>query len=313
MKTTYPARLKKGDCIGIVSPASPIADAGRIEAGVRYLESLGYRTVVGGNVGKSDGYLAGTDEERAADLHTMFTDKRIKAILCLRGGYGTPRLLSLLQYSLIARHPKILVGYSDITALQLALWRKCRLVTFHGPMPGVEMATGMDPFTEEFFWRTVTTTRKMGSILLPSGTRPETLAPGTASGRLLGGNLSLVSSLTGTAYQPDFKNAILFLEEIHEEPYRIDRMLTHLRNAGVFKKVAGMLLGRFVDCVPVDPSTPSIPLERVLHDAAASSGKPVLAGLPFGHVPRKMTLPVGLAVRLNATKSTVEFLESAVR
>lgn len=313
MTTTYPPKLKKGDLIGIISPSSPIADPSRIEKGVRYLESLGYRVLVGENVGKTNGYLAGTDEQRVADLHAMFSDLRVKAIICVRGGYGTPRLLSLFNYKLASRNPKILVGFSDVTALQLALWKKCRLITFHGPMAGVEMANHVDHFTEELFWRVLTSSKRIGAISLPSEPAPEPLVPGKAIGRLLGGNLSLVASLMGTKYQPDFTNSILFLEEIAEEPYRIDRMLTQLRNGSVFNKASGMLLGQFTDCTPLDETKPSLSTSQVLDEAALKFGKPVLANLPFGHVPKKLTLPSGLKVKMNATTNTLHFLEAAVR
>ncbi len=313
IKPIRPPKLNKGDLIGILTPASPAADASRIEKGVRYLESLGYRTKVGENVGKVNGYLAGTDEERAADLHAMFADKEVKATICLRGGYGTPRLLSLLNYKLIARNPKIFVGYSDITALQLAFWKKCSLITFHGPMAGVEMANQIDPFTEEMFWQCVTSTKKLGRLSLPEEPKVETLHTGKASGRLLGGNLSLIVSLLGTQYQPGFTDSILFIEEIEEEPYRVDRMMTQLYNSNIFRKSNGMLLGQFSDCNPKDPTKPSLITEEVLQDSAAKFAKPTLANLPFGHISKKMTLPAGLRVKMDATTKSIDFLEAAVR
>lgn len=312
LRPVKPARLTKGDLIGIVSPSSPIADVSRVERGVRYIESLGYRVKVGNAVGKVHGYLAGTDEDRARDLHEMFADREVKAIICVRGGYGTPRLLSLLDYQLVARNPKIVVGFSDVTALQLALWRKCRLITFHGPMAGVEMANTMDAYTEEMFWRCLTSNKKLGLIFLPDAPRVLSDIGRSVRGRLLGGNLALVVSLVGTRFQPDFAGSLLFLEEIGEEPYRLDRMLTQLRNASVFAKANGMLLGHFTDCVPSDRSRPSFTADEVLKEAARLFGKPAIAGLPFGHVPRKLTLPVGLSARLNTKQPSLEFLESAV-
>lgn len=312
MKILKPRKLKKGDLIGIVSPASPIADSTKIGRGVRYLESLGYRVTVGEHAGKTFGYLAGTDDERAADLHSMFSNKHVKAIIAVRGGYGTPRLLRLLNYQLILRNPKILVGFSDLTALQLALWKKCRLTTFHGPMLGVDMADPMDPFTEESFWQAVTTTSRTGKISLPDGTTLSAIIPGTATGRLLGGNLSLLVSVTGTPYVPDFAGAIIFLEEIGEEPYRVDRMLTQLRNAGVFSRANGLLGGQFTDCSPKDPAQPSLTIEDVLAETGLSLAKPFLSNLPFGHIPTKLTFPVGIRVRLDAGAHSVEYLEPAV-
>ncbi len=313
MKTLRPPKLNKGDAIGLVAPASALADSTKLEKAVHYFELQGYRVEVGKNVGKVHGYLAGTDEERATDLHAMFSNKHVKAILALRGGYGTPRLLPRLNYSLIARHPKILCGYSDLTALSLAIWKKCRLVTFHGPMAGVDFAGTVDAFTEEMFWRSLTSTKKLGRIPFPESPAVHSLRKGTARGRLLGGNLSLIISLLGTHYLPDFKNSLLFLEEIGEEPYRVDRMLTHLRNAGVFAKAGALLLGQFTDCTPADPTKPSLTIEQVLRELATRIKRPILSNLPFGHVSQKMILPIGLTVRVDANRSVVEYLEAAVK
>jgi len=307
-----PRRLKKGDLIGIVTPASPVSDASRIEKGVQYLERLGYSVAVGANVGEVHGYLAGTDEERLSDLHGLFADRRVKAIIALRGGYGTPRLLSQLNYRLISRNPKILVGYSDITALQLALWRKCGLVTFNGPMAAVEMANTIDPYTEEMFWQTLTSTKRVGRISFPADSQPTVLHPGKSLGRLIGGNLSLIVSLMGTRYFPSVTDTVLFLEEIGEEPYRVDRMMTQLRNANLLSTCNAVLTGQFTDCLPKDQSKPSQSVDEILHEAARVAAKPFLANLPFGHLPLKMTLPIGVRVRVDAGTPSIEYLESAV-
>ncbi len=312
MTPIRPPKLKRGDLIGIITPASPVADSTRIENGIRYLQSLGYTTKVGENVGKTLGYLAGTDEERVADIHSMFADKEVKAIICLRGGYGTPRLLSLLNYRLIARNPKILVGYSDITALQCALWRKCGLVTFHGPMAAVEMANQIDPFTEEHFWRLLTSTKKGGTLPFPTDLPAQTSGTGKVRGRLIGGNLALLLSVLGTPYQPSFDDALLFLEDVEEAPYRVDRMMSQLQNAGIYTKVRGLLFGQFTDCVPTDLTKPSLTTEQVLADATEKFAGPTLANLPFGHVPRKLTLPFGTLAGMNIAKEELTLLEPAV-
>lgn len=311
MDTQKPPRLKKGDLIGVVAPASPVTDTSKIERGVRYVESLGYRVVMGKHVERTTGYLAGSDAERAEDLHGMFRNRNVRAIFCLRGGYGTPRLLPLLDYKLIARNPKILVGYSDITALQLALWRKCRLVSFHGPMFAVEMAGGIHPSTGETFWRLVTSPQKAG-ILPTNQEAPSSLYPGIATGRLLGGNLSMVVTVLGTPYEPDFKGSVLFLEEIGEEPYRVDRMLMQLRNASVLSNTRAILAGQFTDCVPADTTKPSFSVAEILHDTAASSKRPFLPDLPFGHTDFKLTLPIGIRARVDAADGSVALLEGAV-
>ena len=312
MKTIKPQRLRKGDLIGFAAPASPVTDQSKIDGGIQYLERLGYRVTMGEHVGKVHGYLAGNDSERVSDLHALFADRRVKAIVAVRGGYGTPRLLSMLDYRLISRNPKILVGFSDITALQLALWTQCRLLTFHGPMAGVEMAGIIDPFTEEQFWGTVTSTKRMGRIRFPIGKKVRSLHKGTATGRLMGGNLSLVVSLLGTRYFPGISGAVLFLEETGEEPYRVDRMMTQLRNAGVMALIGAVLAGDFSDCKPKDRTKPSLSVEDVLTDAARLARKPFVSGMPFGHLRKKITLPTGLRVRVNSSGPSLEFLEAAV-
>jgi muramoyltetrapeptide carboxypeptidase len=242
----------------------------------------------------------------------MFADPAVRAVFCIRGGYGTPRLLPSVNYRLIRNNPKIFAGYSDITALELAFWRKTGLITFHGPMAGVDLAGPPDPFTEEMFWSMLSAKKKRGRITLPDPL-PRTLQGGRATGRLLGGNLALVVSTLGTPYQPDLRDALLFLEDISEEPYRIDRMLTQLRNAGILQRSAAVLTGQFTDCVPQDATKPTLTLAQILEETAALTGRPFLAGLPFGHESPKMTLPVGLRARLDASSGTLELLEAAVR
>ncbi|MBP1657280.1 MAG: ldcA [Bacteroidetes bacterium] len=311
MEPRKPSRLNPGDLIGIISPASRILDPSRIEKGVAYLERMGYRTVLGKHVLETYGYLAGTDEERVADIHDMFTHKDVKAIMCIRGGYGTPRLLSLIDYSLVARHPKIFVGYSDITSLQLALWKKSRLVTFQGPMVGVDLADPLDSMTEEIFWRLLTSPKKAGQVIPPE--EPAVLVrKGKASGRLLGGNLAHLVAILGTVHQPSFTDSILFLEDIGEEPYRIDRMMTQLRHAAILENARALLTGQFTDCSPKDPAKPSLSLETIFREIGTMVPVPFLAGLPFGHEARKITIPMGIRARVNTEAHTLEYLEGAV-
>ena len=311
MKILRPQKLKKGDLFGVVSPAGPVADQSRIERGVRYLEAEGFRVVIGKHAAKTTGYLAGDDRERLSDLHMMFRDKNVKAIICTRGGYGATRLLPFLDYDFIRRNPKILIGFSDITALQLALWKKCRLISFHGPMLGVEMALPMEPLTEQILWQCLTSTEAVGTIPLPEGLM--TLHDGSATGRLVGGNLSLIVSLLGTPFQPEFRNSVLFVEDSDEEPYRIDRMLTQLRNSFALSHSRAVLAGQFTGCIPVDGTSSSFTVEQILDEVAKANAKPFLSNLPFGHVERKLTLPIGLRVKVDAGSKTIEYLEPAVR
>ena len=307
-----PAALKPGDLIGIVAPASAPSVQEKIDKGAEYLERLGYRVKLGKNVRAVRGYLAGTDEERAADINEMFGDKKVKAIIAVRGGYGTPRILHLLNYSVIKRNPKILVGYSDLTALQLAIFRKTGLVTFSGPMSGVEMWNQIDPFTEEHFWSMVTSPQKQGPIVNPDGLPFQTLCKGKASGTLLGGNLSLITAILGTPFAPSFKYSILFLEEIEEENYRFDRMLCQLRLAGILKETKGILIGELTDVKASDTSKPYLTVEQVVDDYLGHLPIPVMRNLVYGHVPRKLTMPIGIEARMDTETGSVEFLESAV-
>jgi len=307
-----PPRLQQGDLIGVVSPASAPSSSEKIQKGVRYLESLGYRVKVGAHAASVYGDFAGTDEERATDLNEMLNDRSVRAVFAVRGGYGTPRLLSLVDYRAVKRDPKIIVGYSDLTALQLALFRKTGLVTFSGPMVGVEMWDKIDPYTEEQFWRVVTSSKKIGLLPNPPEEQLTALRGGRGTGRLLGGNLSLLVSLLGTPYAPLYKKSLLVLEEIDEAPFRVDRMLTQLRNAGILARIVGLLYGRFTNCVPKDPSQPHFTVEQVLSQCAEKLSVPAVSNLQYGHIPRKLTIPIGVKARLDATKRTLELLEPAV-
>ncbi len=311
--TIKPKALHKGDVIGIIAPASAPTLSEKITKAAEYLERLGYRVKLGTNVNALRGFLAGADQQRADDIHEMFADKNVKAIISVRGGYGTYRLLPLLNYGLIKQNPKILVGYSDITALQLAIYKKTGLVTFSGPMAGVEMWNGIDPFTEEHFWQTVTSTKKIGEIKNPDSKKLTTLVKGNASGILLGGNLSLICGIMGTQYVPSFKNSLLFFEEIDEDVTRFDRMVNHLRISKVFSETNGIIIGELTDVKPSDASKPHLTVEEILQDYLLPLNKPAVGGLVYGHIPRKVTMPIGIRARLNASNGTITLSESAVR
>ncbi len=313
MKLIKPKKLKKGDVIGVISPASSPSDLDKIEKGVNYLEGIGYRVEVGKNVGKINGYLAGTDEERLEDLHSMFRNKNVKAIFNVRGGYGSGRLLDKINFGLIKRNPKIFVGYSDITALQLAFLKKTGLVTFAGPMVAVDFSSNeVDPFMEENFWKIITTSKKIGKLSNPNGEKFYTLAKGRGEGRLIGGNLALLISLMGTDYQPDFKDTILLIEDIGEDPYRVDRMFYQLKYAKVFSKVKGVILGRFVDCYIKDKTQPSLSLNDVISDYLEELKVPVIYNVKHGHIKENLTIPWGLKTKINTSRCFIEITESAV-
>ncbi len=282
----------------------------RLKAGIDYLESQGYRVKLGRHVHDATGYLAGDDEARAEDLMAMFRNPEVRAVFCSRGGYGTPRLLDRIDYSVIRQNPKILVGYSDLTALQLAIWRKAGLVTFSGPMVAVEMGLGIDPFTEKWFWRTLTSAEPLGN--LANGEALHVLHQGGGfEGTLLGGCLSLVGSLIGTPFMPKWDGAVLLIEDIQEDPYRVDRWLAQMRHAGILERVGAVVLGQFLDCVPTG-ETPSFPVEEVLADYLTKRPIPVLCGLAYGHGERKYTMPIGVQCRVNSDEGSLELLEAAV-
>jgi muramoyltetrapeptide carboxypeptidase len=312
MKIIKPPRLRRGDVIGLVSPASTPSAQEKIDKGVHYLEGLGYRVKIGRHVMAQYGYLAGTDEERAADLNDMLNDSSVKAVFALRGGYGTPRILDLIDYAAVRRSPKILVGYSDITALQLSVLRKTGLVTFSGPMVSVEMWDHIDPYTEESFWQMLTSGSRVGMLRNPDDEPLIAHNKGKASGILVGGNFSLLASLMGTPYLPALTKAILVLEDVDEAPHRVDRMFAQMRHAGVFKKIAGLVLGKFTDCVPSDPSKPHLTTEQVLQETITAIDCPVLSNFQYGHIAKKLTVPFGLRARLDTRTKTLNVLERAV-
>ena len=312
MTIIKPTRLHKGSTIGLVAPASTPSSEEKIEKGAAYLEKLGYRVKFGKHIRKIHGYLAGTDEERAADFNTMVRDKDVKAIFAIRGGYGTPRILRMIDYRSLRQNPKIITGYSDITALQLAIFRKTGLVTFSGPMTGSDMWKDFDPYTEEHFWQLLTSTKKIGVLKNPIDEPLKILKTGKARGRLLGGNLSLIACLMGTPFLPNMHGSILFLEDIEEAPYRVDRMLAHLLNAGILPELAGLVFGKFTDCNPDNPSEPHFVIDHVLDEYANIIKRPVAANFQYGHVPRKLTVPIGLQALLDTKRSRIEILEGAV-
>ncbi len=312
MRIIKPKKLEKGDVIGIIAPASPPKDYSKIDNGIKYLEGLGYRVELGKHIYSKRGYLAGEDSERLEDLHSMFENKNVKAIIAVRGGFGSTRILDKINYRLIQHNPKIFVGYSDICAIQMAFYTKCNLLTFAGPMLSVDFGDEIEPFTEEAFWRMVTSTKKIGRMNNPEGEKFFTLTKKRGGGKILGGNLSILSALAGTPYFPDFKNAVLLLEEIGEAPYRIDRMFTHLEHLGVMKKINGLILGRFVDCFESDSSKSSLSLNEVVADHFSNLKVPVFYNFKHGHIRENLTVPIGLNCKLNSSRYIIEIDENAV-
>ena len=263
------------------------------------------------NILRKRGYLAGTDSQRASDLNELFANPKVRAIFTVRGGYGSHRILPLLKYALIRRNPKILVGYSDITALQLSLLSKSGLMTFTGPMVVSDMASGLRGDAEEVFWTCLTSRKPPRAIQCGESKGSDAAARTTSVGRLIGGNLSIVSALVGTPYFPAVKDPVLLLEEIDEKPYRIDRMLRQIRLAGILREARGIVLGKFIGCIP-GKGKPSLTLRQVFDDSFRDLPRPVLSGLQYGHVRNLLTLPLGVRVRLDGTRKTITFLEAGV-
>lgn len=308
MDLVRPKALKRGDTLGIVAPAGPVTDRPRWEAAVRRLEGEGFRLkVFPGVLGEPHGYLAATDRQRRADLHAAFEDPGVDGILCAKGGYGSLRLLEGLDFDRLARNPKPFIGFSDITTLHLAIQARTGLVTFHGPML-VSSFAGHGGTEENLpgLWDAVC---GQGSWPRCVG-EGQVLVPGAAEGWLAGGNLATLVHLVGTPWMPDLSGALLFLEDLDEEPYRLDRYLTQLRLSGALSGVAGIACGDFLDCVPTALDKPSFTVEEVLLDAFGDLGVPVVTGLPFGHGQALPTFPVGGRARLEA--GTLSCLEPGV-
>lgn len=279
------------------------------------MEALGFKPKLARHARKRLGFLAGSDRERAADLMSLFCDQKVRGILCVRGGYGTSRLLPHLDFSAIRRHPKVLVGYSDITSLHCALLVNSGLVSFHGPMLNSDFIQNPPKFTRDSFLRIVSL-GATGSVRdgCPKN-QPVVLRGGRASGPLIGGNLTLLCATLGTPAQPSFKGAILFLEDLDEKPYRFDRMLTQLLNAGLLAQVAGIAIGINKDCG--DPKAKASheyrqSLEDVFRERLLPLRVPIVMGLPFGHVPLNATLPVGVRALLDGKHADLLLEEPGV-
>ena len=309
----YGKKLKIGDTIGLIGPSGAVREEGAVDQAIAYMQELGYKVKVGESAHARYGYLSGTDEVRARDVNAMFADPEVDAIVCTRGGYGTMRMLDLLDYDMIRKNPKIFVGFSDITAMHIAFLEKCGLVTFHGPMATRWKAEFVDGFTQPAFMNAVTKVEPLGALdNAPGYHERKTVNHGSAEGILVGGNLSLIAGTIGTPYEINTKDRILFIEEIGERTYCVDRMLTQLRLAGKFEDCAGIVFGDFNDC-PVEYPAFGLTLEEVIRDVAATCGKPVFTGLQAGHVTPKLTLPFGVRCRMDADNCTLTILEAAVR
>ena len=314
-----PRRLSPGQTVGLVAPSSAPNEPEDIRFAVEVLESLGFRVRPGAHVFDRQGYLAGADATRAADLNTMFADDGIDAIWCVRGGYGASRILPMLDYDRMRRSPKALIGFSDITSLHMALHTQADLVSFHGPVAW----RAFTPYTLHEWKHVLCETNVPVRLGAPPAfelregqvdrkNRVMTLVPGRVRGRLVGGNLCLMAHLTGTRYAPDLRGAILFLEDVDEPYYRIDRFLTQLWLSGSLDGVAGVVFGKFTRCEPSASFVQNRVLEDILAERCRTLRVPAISGFMVGHVDDQTTLPIGCLAELDADAGTLTLLEAGV-
>lgn len=307
-----PPRLRPGDKVGLVSPATAAFETEPTEIWIDALESLGFEVVLGDNYYDRHGYFAGEDAARASDINSFFAEPGIKMIFA-RGGWGAPRVLPLLDYDMIRANPKVLLGYSDATALITAVHVKTGLVTFHGPSP-------LNTFSSEHFRRVVMNgehytmsnpTFITENTLVQTENLIQTIRGGKATGKILGGNLSLLTAVTGSEYLPDWEGSILFIEDVDEAVYRIDRMMTELSLSGVLKKIRGFVFGRCTECDP-DSGFGSLTMEQMLAEHIVPLGIPAFSGSMIGHIDEQFTIPLGIDVEIDADAGSIRMLEPAV-
>lgn len=315
--STKPNRLKKGDTIGVISPSSPSFYKSDIVRGRETLESWGYNVIFSKNLNKYNGFVAGTEPERADDLHEMFKNEKVDAVFVTQGGYGSAKILQYLDFELIKKNLKIFIGFSDITALHLAIHKKTGLVTFHGPGLSRCNSTDLTDYTKEYMLKALTETEPIGEIRSDDEKKwINVFYKGCAEGELIGGNMTLVCSSLGTPYEIETEGKILLLEEVNTEPWVIDHMLSHLYNAGKLQKAAGIIIGECYNCEPRkhEPVYHAyVSLEDVLDSYLKPLKIPAMYGLPLGHATSLATIPFGVQARLDATNKKFIILESGVK
>lgn len=302
--------LKIGDTIGLIAPSSFTTKENIQKARDKIIE-LGFKVKMGKSPYERYGYLSGTDEIRANDINEMFKDSQVDAIMTLRGGYGSPRILDLIDYDIIKDNPKIFVGYSDITALHIAFNQKSNLVTYHGPMVVSDMIDNFSPFSRDNLLKAIMNTEPIGKISNPEGEKIITINGGIAEGTIIGGNLSLIVDTIGTPYEIDLKGKILFIEEVGEDAYNIDRMINQLRLSGKLQEAEGIILGDFKNC-EVSKHSESLTLEQIFHDHIPKS-KATIYNLQAGHCDPMVSLAFGVRARLDADKKELIILEGSVK
>lgn len=312
-----PPRLRPGDTVGLIEPAGFTDDLFDLDLVKETIVAMGLKPRLGKHLAERRGYLAGTDADRAADVNAMFADPDVRAVFAVRGGWGCARILPLLDFAMIRANPKLLVGFSDITALHLAFAARAGFPTIHGP----NAASSWPRFSWDAFraiafdGATPTLVNPVGheDRLVQRSGRIRTFRGGKATGRLLGGNLTVLAALVGTPWLPDLDGAILFLEDVGEAPYRIDRMLTQLSLAGLLGKVAGVVFGQCMNCAASEPSYGGYTLSEVLQQHFQPLGVPAFQGASIGHIASQFSLPVGVRAEIDADIGSIRLLEPAVR
>lgn len=311
MALIKPKKLFKGATLGIIAPAGT-PDRERLKKGICFFNDNGFKTKIFPQVRKRFGYLAGDDKSRADAFNTAFADKSIDAIFCARGGYGTLRLLPYIDFKIIRKNPKIFVGYSDITVLLLSMYKETGLVTFHGPMPAVEFGRRVKAYTADYFYKAIMESGAIGKIIKPRGYKIDKINGGKVNGRIIGGNLCLMTKLIGTGYLPSFKDRIVFFEDTEEEPYRIDGYLSQLFQTTDFGKARGYIIGEFTRTESKYGSSAGWTARKVISDYFSGLKKPCVYGFPCGHGKEKITIPMGIKAVLDADNKTVRLEESGV-
>lgn len=309
-------KLSPGATIGMVSPASPSERPWELPRAIDYLEGLGYHVVMGEHVDLRKGFVAASEQERAADINAMFADSAIDAVCCTRGGYGSAQIIRHLDFDVIRRNPKIFTGFSDITSLHLAIGKYAGLITFHGPGLSRFNPEDLTDYTKQQFFKALTTDAPLGEIPLADEKKwLHTITPGVAEGELVGGNLTLLCASMGTPFQPDTAGKVLFVEDVDTEPWMVDHAMSHLRNAGVLDSVAAVVIGECENCVPYDYKPGYLSdtcVEEVFEYYLKDLGVPVMYGLPLGHTNDMATLPMGARVRLDSENKIFTVLENGV-
>ena len=301
-----PQGLKIGDTVGLISPAS-IINQDNLTQAIDFLKAYGFKVKVGNHVLDQYGYLAGQDADRAADVNGMFADEQVKAILAMRGGWGCNRILPLLDYDLIRRHPKILMGFSDITSLLLGIYARTGLITFHTPV-GISTWN----WFSLMYGQKILLNKEATVFQNLTSHAIETINPGKTKGRLLGGNLSVLTAMIGSSYLPSWKNTILFVEEVGEAIYRVDRMLTQLKIGGILDQLAGFIFANCSNCSTDADDEPSLSLKQVLSDHIAPLSIPAWYGSMIGHIKNQFIVPLGVEVEIDGEGGTISMLEPAV-